>query len=493
MRHSKYIQTLAAIALGALLLAPSALRADDAKAESGPVTYTGQVAKILNQRCVVCHRPGQIAPMSFMSYKDVRPWAKAIDKSVKAGEMPPWFAADTGQHFANDTRLAQEEIDILTRWVAQGAQLGDPYDLPPAPKFRDDIWKIGTPDAVFGMTTAFTMGDNVEDTYENFTIPTGLKEDKWVTHIELRPGNFAIVHHILAFVVPPGGGKQGGALAKAGLGGDLLGAALSGGGLLSKYAPGNNPDVFMPGTGKLIKAGSTIMFQMHYHKEAGAGTAQSDKSSVALKFADAPLKDPITTAWIVNPMLSIPPSDPDYSSAAGFTFSDDGHIQALFPHMHYRGKAFKFEAIYPDKTKEVLLDVPAYDFDWQLTYVFKEPKPIPKGTKIVATGVFDNSADNAYNPDPSITVTWGEATTDEMMLGLMDYTYVTDKENQGMIGLPDAIMSMVPPELRNINPNNMAALETHMKSLEERFTKGAGGLQNLQKIQGGAKRPPAAK
>ncbi|MBI1783961.1 thiol-disulfide isomerase, partial [Candidatus Sumerlaeota bacterium] len=341
-----------------MLLGAVVAAADDNTPEGGGVTYASNVAKILNAHCVTCHRPGQIAPMSLTSYKDVRPWVKSIKKVVTEGTMPPWFADPAQADFANDTRLSGQEIKTLTAWADGGAPLGDAMDLPPVPKFRDDVWKIGKPDAIFKMTQPYTMGDNVDDRYENFTVPTGLGQDKWITQVELRPGNFKIVHHILLFVIPPGGGGMQGVNLPFGGGGDgdILKAVLSGGGFLSKYAPGNNPDVFPAGAGKLIKAGSSLLFQLHYHKEAGAGTAQTDQSSVAVKYASAPVKDPVTTAWIVNPMLAIPPGGENYRSAATFTFSDDGHIYSLFPHMHYRGKAFKFEAIYPDGKRETWAD-----------------------------------------------------------------------------------------------------------------------------------------
>ncbi len=450
------------------------LHADNAPAvaDGKQYTYASDVAKIINQRCVTCHRPGQIAPISLTNFKDIRPWVKSIKKVIADRTMPPWFADPEHGDFANDGRLSDEEIKTITNWIDQGAPLGDPMDLPPVPKFRDDVWKIGRPDAVIKMPQPYVMGDEVEDRYENIIVPTGFSKDQWVTHIELRPGNFQIVHHILVFVIPPNANMKGQKLPIGGGGdGDILNAVLSGGGFLSKYAPGNNPDVFPLGAGKRIKAGSNLLFQMHYHKEKGPGTAQSDQSMVALKFAYAPIKDPVTTAWIVNPILMISPGNANYRSDSAFTFNDDGVIYSLFPHMHYRGKAFKFEAITPDGKRETLLDVPAYNFDWQISYVFKEPKQIAKGTKIVATGVFDNSAGNERNPDPTAMVAWGEATTDEMMLGLMDYAYNTDKANQGMLGLPDMVMALLPPELKkmNLTEDNIGEVQAQFGNIGKQF------------------------
>ena len=403
--------------LSRLLIGTALVLGTTAQAQTERVTYATDIAPIFNTHCVECHRPNQIAPMSLLSYQDARPWAKSIARQVSQRTMPPWFASEESLHFSNKNVLTDEQIDMIVRWADAGAPMGNRNDLPPVTTFSDQGWRMGTPDAVYTMDEAFVVDDDTDDIQPTLTIEKTNTQDQWLTAIEVKPGNPELVHHVLAYVVSPEG--QGG----RGFGdGELVGI----------YAPGTPPVEFLDGYGKHFPAGAKLRVQMHYHKEAGPGTAASDQSSVGLKFATKPVENPVTTAWIAQRFLDIAPNEDNVQSLSQFTFKDDGHILAFMPHMHYRGKDMLYTAHYPDGRQETLLNVPNYDFSWQLQYILPEPKPVPKGTVVHVTAHHDNSANNPYNPDPSQHVRWGSETTDEMMIGFMDYSYNTLKDQQTM-------------------------------------------------------------
>jgi hypothetical protein len=434
----------------------------DSPSGAKTITFTKDVAPILFKSCAECHRPGESAPMSLLSYTDARPWAKAIREKVLKREMPRWDADPQHGQFANDRRLTQAEIDTITAWVDQGAREGDPKDLPPAPKFTAG-WTIGRPDLVLTMPEEFTLEATGPDEYQYFEIPTSFTEDKYVQAVEARPGNRQIVHHIIAFIKPPAKenpnrpklSKEEIAKRRAeaeknsiqykegflrrtkaeapvyndgcsippeelkkrrgegGEGGDNNNWMVG-------YAPGNIVQPWEPGVVKRIPAGSSLVLQVHYSKVAGS--VQRDRSSVGLIFAKGPVKQEVYMAGVANPFMRLEPGVDNQQVTACWTAKQDIHIHSLTPHMHLRGKAQKIEAFYPDGRSEVLLNVPTYSFAWQVTYELKEPKAIPKGTKFLVTTLFDNSAKNKHNPDPTRAVRWGDPTYDEMMIGFIEYT-----------------------------------------------------------------------
>ncbi len=413
----------------ALLMLAGAVGVEAADTGSAP-TYVKDVAPIIHAHCAECHRAGQIGPMSLLSFEDVRPWAKSVRKTVSERTMPPWFADEQYGKFRDAMVLQKSEIETIERWVDAGSPRGEGLE-PALPEFAKTEWRMEGIDQIFEMTESFVIPDSLEDQYFNFVIPTNLTEDRWVIGTELLPGAADVVHHILVFIAPPG--SDASAMGEGGRGG----AAGLGSGLFAKYGPGTNPEVWHDGRGRLLPAGSSFVFQMHYHKEPGPGTSRTDRSRIALKYAKSPVEHPITTAWIADPTFQIPAGDPNYKSVSIFEFSDSGHIYGLTPHMHLRGKDFRYEAVYPDGKSEILLDIPRYNFNWQISYILDQPKAMPKGTKIRAIAHWDNSANNPHNPDPTKTVTWGSPTTDEMMIGFMDYTYETNKDSQEQFGVPE--------------------------------------------------------
>ena len=429
------------------------------------LTFNRDIAPIFFKNCAECHRAGEAAPMSLLSYKDARPWARSIKEKVATKQMPPWHADPHYGEFSNDRRLNQSQIDAITSWVDQGAKEGDPKDLPPAPKFIDG-WSIGKPDMVLQMPEEFTLEASGPDEYQYFEIPTNFKEDVYVQMAEARPGNRKIVHHIIAFVSPPSkDGKQPqftkeeiekyqreaekksifrkeGFLMRMKPGTPVFddGCSLPNGGngesldttqesrgfdLLVGFAPGMPPGVMEPGSVKKIPAGSKLLLQLHYSKTTGK--VEKDRSSIGLIFAKQPPDKHVYTHGIANVYFQVPPGADNHKVTSCWTTKEDIHLQTLMPHMHLRGKAMKFEAFYPDGHSEVMMDVPNYSFSWQTVYYLKKPVALPKGTKIVVTALFDNSTRNKYNPDPTQTVRFGDPTYDDMMIGWISYT--VDKQH----------------------------------------------------------------
>jgi peroxiredoxin/mono/diheme cytochrome c family protein len=368
----------------------------------GPVTYSNQIARIIQKHCVTCHRPGEAAPFPLTTFAEVDGWAETIGEVVQEGRMPPWRANPAHGAFKNDRRLSGDEKKLLAEWVQGGAQEGDPKDLPEPARFVEG-WRIPTPDAVLTMPESFKVPAKGVVAYKYYTIDPGFKEDKYIKASDARPGARSVVHHILAFVVPPG--AQG-----IERGGDLMAASI----------PGVPPQLLPEGTAVFLPAGSRIVVQVHYSPN---GTEQTDLSRIGLVFAEPKAVTKILkTGWASNMELRIPARASDYQVESTGYFFQDSLLYGVMPHMHLRGKSFRTEAVYPDKTKEILLDVPRYNFNWQDNYEFVIPKSIAEGTVLRCEGHFDNSKGNRSNPDPDVEVTWGEQTWDEMMIGFFGYT-----------------------------------------------------------------------
>jgi hypothetical protein len=402
MKRSRLIVFVSLFCLGAAAVVIT--RADLTGAEAAAPTFSKDIAPIFAKNCMSCHRPGEIAPMSLMNYKEVRPWAKSIREKVIKREMPPWHADPAHGEWSNDRRLSQKDLDTIVAWIDGGAPEGDPKDLPPTPKFATG-WQIGEPDLVFYMPEEFTVPAEGAVPYIYFTVPTNFKEDKYIAAMEARAGDLSVVHHIVIYVRDPResrGRRQ-----------DI------GTGLLGALSPGMTPFIATPGTAKLIKAGSNIIFQMHY---TPSGKETKDRSMVGLKFLKEPVDKVITTTASWDPRFTIPPHAENHEVNASWVAEEDITIWSFSPHMHLRGKDYLYRAVYPDGRSKILLSVPNYDFGWQVYYYPKTPIRIPKGTKIETVAHFDNSTKNPQNPDPSKAVRFGEQTWEEMMNGFFDYT-----------------------------------------------------------------------
>ncbi len=392
-------------------------------AERGGVTFSKDVAPILQKHCQNCHRPGEVGPMPLETYQQARPWAKAIRQAVVTRKMPPWFADSRYGHFSNDVSLPQAAIDTLAAWVDAGAPEGNPADLPKPVSFADG-WSIGKPDLVLEMPKALPIPARGTLDIIYLVVPADFKEDRWVQAAEVRPGNRALVHHINAILrtpdqktmrnlapgvpysppkntkfTPPPDGSQPDSEFFVG------------------YVPGLFGKRWPEGEAKFVPAGSDFIFQIHYSTN---GTAGTDQSKIGLIFSKQPPKQRVLSAVAKNWTFVIPPGDAHHEVRSMVEFASDVTLVSLQPHMHYRGKDYEYKAVYPSGESEVLLRVPNYDFNWQLTYFLEKPKLLPRGTRIECTAHYDNSTNNPANPDPKATIRYGEQSWDEMMSGWME-------------------------------------------------------------------------
>jgi peroxiredoxin/mono/diheme cytochrome c family protein len=377
------------------------------RVEKPTLTYTKDVARIVEAKCQACHRPNQIGPMPLMTADEAGAWGPMIKRVVESGRMPPWHADPKFGHFGNDRRLADADKQTLLKWIEEGCAPGDPKDAPPAKTYPDG-WRIGTPDLVVTMPEAFHVPATVGPAgvpYKYFQVPTNFDQDMWVQAVEAKPGAREVVHHIVVYAAKPGELRQRGE--------DRVGQNL-----LVAHAPGDLPSVYEPGYAKKVPKGAILLFQMHYTPD---GTPRDDRSSVGLIFSKEPPKYEVKSRAVMNPRFIIPAGADDYEVKAQSTFQQDVLLVNLLPHMHLRGKAFSFEAVYPDGKRETLLSVPRYDFNWQSNYRLAEPLKLPAGTRLECTAKYDNSIGNKNNPDATKAVRWGDQTWEEMMVGFVDY------------------------------------------------------------------------
>lgn len=405
---------------------------------SGPVfgatldkTFSRDVRPVMEARCVTCHQPGAVAPMSFTSFKEVRPWASAIREAVVSRTMPPWHAAPGSAHaFRNDRSLSQAEIDTLVKWVDEGCPEGESVaaQAQPAPSKN---WRLGKPDLVIQVPGLHVPKSGVQP-YTFLIAPLHFDHDTWVRAAEFRIDQRAVVHHMNAFVREPGSSYLADfprneifvpTVAERGKKreGEAIFARRQ---LLLGYEPGYTPMPWLEGGAKLIKAGSDIVFEMHFNPN---GKEAVDHSELALYFADAaPAQRVLAIDTLRDLDLQIPPQEGNYVSKASMKLGRSARLLSIQPHMHVRGKSMEVRAIYPDGRIETLLNVPKYDFNWQTTYVMKEPVMLPAGTVLESRAAFDNSRNNAFNPDPGATVHWGDQTTDEMHIAFLELVIERD-------------------------------------------------------------------
>ena len=428
---------LVVIASG-LLLSPAA--SAQAQPEPKP-TFNKDVAPIFFEHCTTCHRPGEVAPMSLLTYKDARPWARSIATQVTRGAMPPWHADPAIGHFANARRLTDDQKATIARWVESGAAEGDSKDLPRSPEYPDG-WRIGKPDVVLEMQEDYPIPATGDVPYVYFEVPANFDQDRWVQAWEMRPGNHAVVHHVIVYVRPPtpptpppapGTPRPPGVVTFAE--GMDIPAGQTGGpqlpeeqrkpeypnarprprgtaGSIGGYVPGNSTRNFPAGTAVRLPKGSSLVFQMHY---TTIGKETTDRTKMGLIFAKQPPKLPLTGTALVNGSLHIPAGEANHRVDAEMTLNRDLLLFSMTPHTHVRGIRWYYEAVYPDGRTEPILSVPNYDFDWQHEYQFARPLELPAGTKIKAAAWYDNSPANKSNPDPTKDVWWGDQTWEEMM------------------------------------------------------------------------------
>ena len=382
--------------------------------DNNSITYSRDIAPILQARCVECHRAGEIGPFELSSYDEAAGWGEMMAEVVRQRRMPPWHADPKHGSFANDRSLPAAEKDLLLKWVQNGCPEGDPHELP-APRQFTPGWQLPhQPDLVVGMEEPFTVpADAGRDgvPYQHFRVPTGFTEDKWIAAAEVQPGNRSVVHHTIVYVEPEGGkGRR-----------DWV--------FLAAYVPGLRCEQLPVGAAKRVPAGSSLVFEMHYTPN---GSVQQDKTRIGFLLADVDKIDKeVITCEIGDNQFVIPPGEDSHVvTATSRATKQDLTLLSLSPHMHLRGKAFHYDLVLPTGEREVLLDVPAYDFNWQTRYVLAEPRRLPAGSVIHCRAVFDNSDANLANPDPTKSVSWGDQSWEEMMLGFFDVILPRDDERK---------------------------------------------------------------
>jgi hypothetical protein len=381
---------------GCLIPRPKPTRSDPT------VTYHRDVAPILQANCQTCHRAGEVAPFALLTYRHARHWAPMIVEVTAAGTMPPWHANPAHGKFRNERRLTAAQKETLARWTEEGCPEGDPAEAPP-PVAWPEGWGIGKPDLVLKMAEPFRVPAEGVIEYQHVILDPRATTDLWVSAIEVRPGNRRVLHHCNVYLQPPGEHDPRQTFETVGpLGSDSVAA----------YAPGTGPTRYPPGMAKVIPAGWKIHLGLHY---TPIGIPTSDQTEIGLQLADPrTLRRQVVTKLIEDKQLRIPPGASAHRVEHTFRLETSCQLVSLFPHLHFRGKAFRYVAEHPDGSAEVLLDVPAYDFNWQHRYELAEPKPLAAGTVIRCVAVYDNSAANPYNPDPTREVPYGEQVWDEM-------------------------------------------------------------------------------
>ncbi len=375
------------------------------------VTYAKDVAHIFQARCVECHRAGEIGPFAMDKYDDVIGWADMIREVVDQERMPPWFANPQHGKFSNDARLTKHEKDTILAWIDAGTPMGNPDDLP-EPRRYVEGWNIGEPHEIIVMADKpYEVPSSGALPYEHFFVDPGWKEDRWITDCEVRPGARSVVHHVFVLSVPPDAlvGKNN-AVQTA-----VVAANAFNGGLIAGYAPGTKPFTARPKMARKVPAGSKIVFQIHYTPN---GRPEKDLTKVGFRFCDkSEVEQEIEGLGAQNFLFRIPANTPDHVLKASYQFKEDRILRYMMPHMHLRGKSFQFFARFPDGRRELLLDVPRFDFNWQIQYELTEPILMPKGTVLECVGHYDNSSGNPANPNPNVIVRPGQQTWEEMMIG----------------------------------------------------------------------------
>ena len=430
--------------------APGPIAAAPATRDS-KLTYAKDIAPILADNCQTCHRAGEGTPFSMDKYETVKMWANNIKRMVSTRRMPPWFEDGTTKKFENNRTMAQADIDKIVEWVDAGAPQGDMKDLPKPRQFVEG-WSIPKPDVVWQLPKPFPIQAHGLMEYQYVIIPTGFKKDTWVQYIEAAPTDRRVVHHIVGYVRVPGSSyfkgvplntfftakeaekfkpkmpnmvpdmapdtKSGAAKVQTttskGGGADVPSDWLVG------YAPGQTPDMYKDGEAKLIPAGSDLVMEVHYMPN---GTATTDQARIGVVLAKGKVTKRAMTLSADNDKFKIPPGDPNYKVDSSYTMPEDMTLVGMHAHMHMRGKDAQYRIVFPDGKRDTLLNIPNYNWRWQLWYNLSQPIKTPKGTRIECTEHFDNSAANKENPDPTKTVTWGQQTTDEMMVCMFNVVF----------------------------------------------------------------------
>ncbi len=390
--------------------------------ETASVTFNKDIAPIVFENCASCHHAGEVAPFPLVSYRDVQKRARQIALVTQSRFMPPWKADEGREKFHDARRLSDAQVQTIAKWAETGAPEGKAADLPPTPRFSSD-WHLGQPDATFEPEIEYSLGAEGDDVYRCFVVPTNYAADRWVSAVEVRPGNRAIVHHVIVYVDTSGEARRKDA-ADPGPGYTSSGSIeFKAAGSLGGWAPGNLPRLLPEGVGMLLPKGADLVLQVHYHR---SGKPETDRTKIGLYFAKEAVQKKVRILPLLSWKLDIPAGEKNYETHANFPVPAAVTVLSVMPHMHLLGHDMTVTATLPDGQKKKLVNVPDWDFNWQTTYSLQEPMKLPRGSTVELTAHYDNSADNPRNPsnpsNPPRRTTWGEKTTDEMNLAFIDYT-----------------------------------------------------------------------
>jgi mono/diheme cytochrome c family protein len=418
--------------LAATSLSPAALPAgrDDAPAPPGTLTFNKHVAPVLFDNCVSCHRPGEVAPFSLTTYADVKRRSKQIGDVTGRRYMPPWKADEGAGVFHGARQLTDAQIRLIRQWADEGAAEGEAKDLPPLPKLAEG-WQLGEPDAVFEPGEDFDIPADGPDIYRCFVLPTRFGQDRYVSAMEVRPGNRKVVHHVMGYVDTGRAARDLDAAAPGPGYNSFGGVGFAPAGTLEGWGPGISPAHLPEGVGMLVPKDADLVVQLHYHP---TGKPEKDRTKIGLYFCKGPVDKRLHMAVALNTGLEIPAGAATHEERAILKLPTDVTLVRIAPHMHLLGKDISVDAVLPDGARRKLVRVPEWDFRWQTVFTFKEPVKLPKGSRVEVVARYDNSAANPANPSkPPRDVRWGEATTDEMCVAALFYTTDAEKLTEGKV------------------------------------------------------------
>jgi mono/diheme cytochrome c family protein len=407
-----------------LTIAAFSGRAPAAQQPPAAPTFSRDIAPVLYKNCATCHRPGEVAPFSLLTYEDAAKRARLIAAVTASRVMPPWKPEPGHGSFVNERRLSDAEIETIRRWADAGAPRGEEKDAPPVPKFADG-WQTGQPDQIVTMALPYDVPADGPDQFRCFVLPLDLKEDVNVSGFEFRPGNRRVVHHAIVFIDTSGAARR--LAERAGGGGYRCvgGPGFPASGALGGWAPGADPRYEEPETAMPLPRNADLVVQIHYHP---SGKPEQDRSTLGLHYSGAPTKGRVGMI-LLNRRIYIEPGNANYVVKASVTVPQDADLVGITPHAHYLAKDMKVDAFLPDGTKAPLIWIRDWDFNWQGQYRYAKPMRLPKGTRIDMEYVYDNSAANPRNPaNPPVRVTWGEETNDEMAIAFLELVLPSPKD-----------------------------------------------------------------
>ncbi len=410
--------TLAAVLAASLLI--SCLCVKSSAAPRTP-TFASDIAPIIYQNCASCHHAGQVAPFSLTSYQDVEQHAQTIAAATQIRYMPPWHVDNPGL-FQNSRHLTAAQITLLKEWVKAGCPRGNMKLAPAAPHYNKAGWIMGTPDAVYVPSRSYQLAAAGSDVYRCFVIHTNYPTDRWVKSVEIRPGNYHVVHHIICYLDTSGAARKLEAATHDGQPGYISfgGPGFPAKGMLGGWAPGTQPMTMPHNVGILLPKGADIVMQVHYHKD---GKQETDLSHVGLIFCKKPVDKKMLIMPLLQFNLNIPPNDPNYIATAQLKVPANVHLLSVFPHMHLLGHTMNVTCTLPSGKSFPLVTVPDWNFNWQGFYTYKKPLAVPAGSVLHLTASYNNTESNPFNPhNPPVMVHWGDQTTDEMCLCFITFT-----------------------------------------------------------------------